>query len=142
MRSDYTYKEDSPDPGAFTTNQFGGDGGDSGGGIFRNGHLLGVTKGKHWDVVWRGQFTHVPFHLDKILSVMGYFWDGSLTPDRFRVGTPIDTYFDRTVRECMYICDHTDACESFNFGTSSHRCQLVKDVTSVTVNSSYYSGKK
>ncbi len=123
--------DDSEDnSGDFWTTTDSIDPGDSGGPFYVSNRILGTLNGKRWDPI-AGQYdlyTSIPKHLDWILSTIGYETLGAPSQqDTVYVGTAIQS-FTGSELACQYACDHTQACQAYNFQATS--CGLYTNVTS------------
>jgi Trypsin len=123
--------------------------GDSGGSFFtaKNGaglYLSGVLAAwRTVDGIKRAGYTNIATHLNWILDVINYTWPGSSISGYSRSGTGLAVLPFTTLAVCQYACEHTSACEAYNFTPLvASQCLLLSSVTSGAASSISSSGRK
>ncbi len=120
--------------GYFETDTDFVDPGDSGGPFYVAGKTIGTLWGHGWNPL-DGNFTRytsIPFHLDWILSTIGYHWIGQ--PPQLNLaytGSTIESLVT-SQQICQYACEKTSSCQAYNYMLTSSTCSLVTNVTGTT----------
>ena len=136
-----TLDSSSDSSGSFETTHDNSDPTDRGGGFWYGNRVIGTLWGGGYDV-WNGNwqlYTSVAYHLDWILSTIGYSWRG--TPVQANVaysGTTMEVFYG-TERVCQYACEHSYYCEAYNYTPGTASCQILTSVTSLHTQSGAHS---
>ncbi len=126
--NDTTVDSDDADGDFYTSNDVV-DPADSGGPFYVNNKVVGILHGHGWDAThWDfTKYTSVAKHLNWILTNIGYQWPGAPPQqDTTYAGSLIES-FTGTEQVCQYACEHTQACQAYNYHSLS--CGLYTNVT-------------
>lgn len=145
MVNDHT--SDSSDAGGdFHTENDSTNSGDSGGGFFVDGKVVGDLWGwvRFADLSTANKYTSTPYFLNRILDDIDFQWNGSAVGHgAFIGGHVIDSFLALGEPVCQYACTKTSACVAYDylvgpFGT----CTLLSTITSATAPAPYDSAVK
>jgi hypothetical protein len=132
QRTDAT-DDATDDGGDFELDHAYTEAGDSGGPFYYQSRVLGVLFGETGTPGFLGStYTSVPVQLPWILSTIGYQWSGAPSIQRAYLGSTLQGFTARTERVCQYACEHTAACEAYNYNSNTTACWILDDVTGTT----------
>ncbi len=147
MRKHDTLWSGSDTGGAFRTNEYAVNSGDSGGPFYLQPNrsddlrVLGVLSGRSVDFT-RARYTSVAHHLNFILSKTGTRWSGFAR----RVGRIFGTLASTTqvggLLPCEYSCERTSGCAGYTFNALTRACQHFSHVTHADDSPLFVSARK
>jgi len=121
-----TTSDSSDSLGDFHLSSIRVDPGDSGGPFYVNNQILGDLHGN--TSLFSATYTSIPFHLDWILTTIGYQWPGSPSQSGIAYSGTITQSFVGTEQMCQYACENTASCQGYNYVPTNRSCFLYTNI--------------